>query len=64
MFSNNLYNLMMQVTIEHTSLWRIKKEYMKDAKLSTASKKFWMKMIKDKEEHIKDLKQIIKQELK
>ena len=55
---------MMQVTIEHTSLWRIKNEYMKDADDSPESKKFWEKMIKDKEEHIADLKGLIKAELK
>ena len=64
MFDNNLYNLMMQVTVEHTSLWRIKNEYMKDAGDSPESKKFWEKMMKDKEEHIADLKELIKAELK
>lgn len=64
MFENNLYNLMMQATVEHVSLWRIKKEYLKDAKKSSASKKFWMKMVHDKENHIKELKALIQQELK
>ena len=55
---------MMQVTVEHTSLWRIKDEYMRDAKGDVVAKKFWLKMVKDKEAHIKELKQMIKQCLK
>ncbi len=64
MFENNLYNLMMQVTVEHVSLWRIKDDYMKDAKKSPEVKKFWMKMIHDKETQIKELKALIKKEMK
>jgi len=63
MFENNLYNLMMQVTIEHKSLWRIKKDYVKDSENSPESKVFWEKMINDKEEHITELKELIKKEL-
>ncbi len=64
MLNNNTYNLMMQLTVEHLSLWRIKNEYMKDAKKSPDSKKFWAKMLKDKEAHIRELKVLIKKELK
>lgn len=64
MFENNLYNLMMQATVEHVSLWRIKKEYLKDATKSVESKKFWLKMIHDKEKSVKELKALIKKELK
>ncbi len=63
MFENNLYNLMMQATVEHRSLWRIKDEYMKDASASPESKAFWEKMIADKEAHIAELKDLIKKEL-
>ena len=63
MFENNLYNLMMQATIEHTSLWRIKNEYIKDAGNSPDSKAFWEKMVKDKEEHIAELKTLVKEAL-
>jgi hypothetical protein len=64
MFENNVYNLMMQVTVEHVSLWRIKDDYMKDAKSSTEAKKFWSKLAKDKEMHIKELAEIIKKNMK
>ncbi len=64
MFENNLYNLMMQATVEHVSLWRIKKEYLKDATKSPESKKFWMKMLREKETHVRELKALIKKELK
>ena len=62
--SNNLYNLMMQMTVEHLSLWRINKNYLKDAKSSPESKKFWQKIVKEKETHIKEIKALIKKELK
>lgn len=61
---NNLYNLMMQMTVEHRSLWRIKTDYIKDSKNRAETKRFWQKMIKDKEAHIKELKALIKKNLK
>jgi len=64
MFNNNLYNLMMQATVEHLSLWRIKKDYLKDAKKSSTIKKFWTKIAAQKENHLKELKSLIKRELK
>lgn len=64
MENNNLYNLMGQLTQESKSLWRIKKNYLKDAVKSPASKKFWSILAKDKEAHIKDLKALIKKEMK
>ncbi len=64
MFNNNLYNLINQLTVEHKSLWRIKSDYMKDAKNSPEAKKFWASLAKDKEMHIKELAQIIKKNMK
>lgn len=63
MESNNLHNLTTQLVQESKSLWRIKKLYLKEAK-SKELKAFWTKLAKDKEAHIKDLKQFIKTELK
>jgi len=31
MLDNHIYNLLLQATEEHKSLWRIKNEYKKDA---------------------------------
>jgi len=62
METNNLYNLMTQMTQESKSLWRIKKNYLKEAK-SSVMKTFWTKMIKDKEILLKELKNLIKKEL-
>ncbi len=62
MHANHLYNLMNQLVQEHKSLWRIKKEYMKEA-TDEDEKKFWRKMEKDKEDHIKELTVIIKSKL-
>lgn len=63
MEQNNTYNLMNQMTQESKSLWRIKKNYMKEAK-SKEMKAFWSKMVKDKEAHLKEMKMILKKELK
>ncbi len=63
MEQNNLHNLMTQMTQESKSLWRIKKSYLKEAKTKSV-KDFWTALAKDKEQHVKDLKALIKAELK
>ncbi|HSE56536.1 MAG TPA: hypothetical protein VLB02_00390 [Candidatus Paceibacterota bacterium] len=63
MENNNVYNLLNQLTQESKSLWRIKKNYLKEAKSKTL-KDFWTKLAKDKESHIKELKNLIKGEMK
>ena len=60
---NNTYNLMTQMTQESKSLWRIKKQYLKEAK-SKALKDLWAKMAKEKELHLKEMKALLKAELK
>jgi len=62
MFDNHLYNLMRQAVQEHTSLWRIKNEYAKDADCDTC-RNFWKKMETDKENHVSELNTLIKQHL-
>ncbi len=61
---NTLYNLMHQLTQEQKSLWRIKKDYAKDAIKNTEVKKFWMQLTKEKEAQIKSLKELLKKNLK
>jgi len=63
MHEDHLYNLMSQVVTEHRSLWRIKKHYIDDCEGHEADSAFWNKMIKDKEEHIKELTELIKAKL-
>jgi len=63
MHSNHVYNLMNQLIIEHKSLWRIKKHYLEDAGDCAGCRAFWEKMEKDKEEHIKELTELIKSHL-
>ncbi len=63
MLNNNIYNLMMQLTEEHKSLWRIKKDYMKDASKTKDVKDFWTKVSKEKENHIKELSILIKKHM-
>jgi hypothetical protein len=59
MLDNNTYNLMMQMTVENKSLWRIKENYQKDADCEKCLQ-FWKKMEKDKEDHIKEFGDLIK----
>ena len=63
MFDNHLYNLMNQLVQEHKSLWRIKNMYLNEAGECKECKAFWEKMIQDKENHIKELTEIIKKHL-
>ncbi len=63
MLHNNLYNLMLQLTEENKSLWRIKDEYIKDAEGDEESVAFWKKMEADKEEHVAELRALIKKHI-
>jgi len=56
---NNLYNLMTQMTIEQRGLWRIKKHYLEESS-SEEERVFWKNLITDKENHIKELKELTK----
>ena len=60
MFDNHFYNLMAQIVEEHKSLWRIKNMYKKDASGCNQCQAFWDKLEKDKEDHIRELEEIIK----
>lgn len=60
MLNNNTYNLMMQLIEENKSLWRIKNSYKQDAANCAECLAFWNKLIKDKEEHVEDLQNLIK----
>ena len=63
MLDNNLYNLMLQLTQENKSLWRIKNEYLKDAQMSEDSKAYWQSMEADKEKHVSDLLALVKKHI-
>lgn len=60
---DNLYNLMEQVTTESQSLVRMKNDYKKDAGSDNELVAFWDKMIKDKNEHIKELQVLLKKRM-
>lgn len=59
MLDNNTYNLMAQITEESQSLWRIRNSYMQDAGQCGECREFWEKLAQDKEEHIRDLENLI-----
>lgn len=63
MEQNNTYNLMNQITQESKSLWRIKHTYSKEAK-GKELKAFWVKLAKEKEATLKEMKEFLKKELK
>ncbi len=59
METNNVYNLMHQLTQESKSLWRIKNNYQAEA-VSDEENAFWMKLAQEKEATITELKELIK----
>lgn len=63
MLSNELYNLMEQLVQENKSLWRIHHMYGDDADDCESCNGWWEKMKADKEQHIADLKAMIKEHL-
>ena len=63
MLDNDLYNLMEQLVEESQSLQRIKKHYKVDAKDCSGCKSYWDKLEKDKEQHIKELTDLIKEHM-
>lgn len=63
MFSNHVYNLMHQLVVEQKSLWRMRKFYEDDSGDCDECYKFWEKMIKDKEDHIKEISGILKKHM-
>jgi hypothetical protein len=62
MNNNHLYNLMTQLTQEMKSLWRIEKHYLEECE-AEEEKVFWRNMKEDKENHIKELKELVKKTL-
>jgi hypothetical protein len=54
---------MTQITQESKSLWRIKKNYIKETK-NKEMKSFWTKLAREKELHLKEMKSFLKAELK
>lgn len=64
MVKNTVYNLLLQIVEEHKALWRIKDEYMKDAKQTPDVKKMWLKIAKEKETHVNELLKLLKKHLK
>lgn len=64
MVKNTIYNLLLQIVEEHKALWRIKDEYMKDAKQTPDVKKMWLKIAKEKETHVNELLKLLKKHLK
>ena len=63
MLTNEIYDLMLQLTQEHKSLWRIKNYYLKNAEGDEERVTFWKKLERDKEAHIEELLALLKRHL-
>lgn len=61
---NNMYNIMIQLTQEQKSLWRIEKMYLKDAGKDKMLKEFWTELVKEKKEIISILEDLVKAKMK
>ena len=59
MLDNNTYNLMLQITQEQKSLWRMQRYYTSDAKDCLECQKFWEKFMAQKEENIAEMKKLL-----
>jgi hypothetical protein len=60
---NNLYNLMLQLTQEQKSIWRVRKYYISDAGNCEECKNFWTKFLQQKEDNVNEIRGLIKKHL-
>ncbi|MDP2938519.1 MAG: hypothetical protein Q8O13_00320 [Candidatus Omnitrophota bacterium] len=63
MLDNNTYNLMLQITQEQKSLWRMKKYYIYDSKECPECKDFWTKFMTQKKENIAEMKKLLQKHI-
>jgi hypothetical protein len=63
MLDNNTYNLMLQITQEQKSLWRMKKYYLYDSEKCAECKDFWTKFMTQKEENIAEMKKLLQKHI-
>lgn len=62
MKANNVYNLMTQLTEDAKSAWRIERHYVEEAQ-SEEERIMWKNILADKENHIRELKELVRKEL-
>jgi len=60
---NNLYNLMLQLTQEQKSIWRVRKYYINDAGSCEECRNFWTKFLQQKEDNVNEIRGLIKKHL-
>ena len=63
MLDNNTYNLMLQITQEQKSLWRMKKYYLYDSEECKECNDFWKKFMTQKEENIAEMKKLLQKHI-
>lgn len=64
MLENHIHNLLIQLTQESKSLWRIRNEYKKDAGSCEKCRQLWKKMEKNKADHVKEISGMLKKHLR
>jgi hypothetical protein len=64
MLPDHVYDLMNQMVQESKTLWRIKKHYKENAKECPRCQNLWRKLEKEKESHLKELEELLKEHLK
>ncbi|PJE57560.1 MAG: hypothetical protein COU82_01240 [Candidatus Portnoybacteria bacterium CG10_big_fil_rev_8_21_14_0_10_38_18] len=60
---NNLYNLMLQLTQEQKSIWRVRKYYIGDAGSCEECRNFWTKFLQQKEDNVNEIRGLIKKHI-
>ena len=63
MYDNNSYNLMRQMIEEHKILWQIKNNYLSDAAKCTECHEFWESIIKQGEQRIAKLEELLRKHM-
>jgi hypothetical protein len=63
MYDNNSYNLMRQMVEEHKMLWQIKNNYLSDAAKCTECHEFWESIIKQGEQRIAKLEELLRKHM-
>ncbi len=59
MLSNNVYDLIEQLSIESQSLWRIRNNYRNDSQNDTEAQSFWDSLEREKQDNIRRLTELI-----
>ena len=63
MTTDHTYDLLRQLVQENESMHHIKQYYQSDSGECEECQAFWKKMLKEKEEHVKELEEMVKKHM-